>query len=492
MRARALIAALFGMLWVAAQAAPGDLDTTFGGTGTVTTNINGDDSATSVAIQSDGKIVVAGHCSTSAVICVARYLSDGGLDSSFNASGTVQTPVNTGRDKALGIVIQVDGKIVVSGACDRPVVGIPSAFTVEFCVVRYTTAGALDTSFNTTGVVQVAVGINGQDSGNAVALQSDGKIVVAGNCANSASSAGDVCIARFTAAGALDTSFNATGSVVTPVGTGLNVAKSLLIQADGKIVVGGGCDSSSAQEFCLLRYNANGLLDTSFNTTGIRLIPMGSGQALGNSLAVQIDGKYVLAGRCSNGSNLNFCVARVTSTGLLDTTFNTTGKVVTAMGNVIDIAHKVAIDTDGKIVLAGHCKVLGNFFTCLARYTRAGVLDTSFNATGKLIASTNAGSDVQRGMALQADGKVVVVGNASNNFLISRYEGTPPPPCRLDIDGDGLVLATTDSLLHARIALGLFGKAVVTDVGFPVGATRKNWADIRAYLVASCGMILPQ
>lgn len=492
MKAQALIASLFGAASLAVCAAPTDLDTTFGGTGKVITDINDSDFATSVAVQTDGKIVVAGYCVNGAVICVARYSATGVLDATFNTTGTVQTPVNTGNDRALGLAIQGDGKIVVSGACERPIAGVPGFFNIEFCVVRYTTSGALDTSFNATGVVQLAAGGNGQDIGNAVAIQIDNKIVVAGTCANFSSTAAEICIVRFTSAGAFDTTFNATGKVVTALGSGLNTGQTVVVQPDGKIVVAGNCDSGAIQEFCVLRYTANGVSDATFNATGILRFPVGSGLALANSLALQADGKYVLAGRCSNSTIYDFCMARVTAAGVLDSTFNGTGTVITAMGGAEDVAHKVAIDADGKIVLAGHCEVsTNNFFPCMARYTTAGLLDTTFNATGKFIASVNPGPNVQRGMTLQADGKIVLVGSTNNNFLVSRYEGSPTPPCRLDIDGDGLVLATTDSLVHARIAIGLSGNAVTNGIGFPVAATRKTWSAIRAYLVASCAMILP-
>ncbi|MBP6530302.1 MAG: hypothetical protein KA260_09280 [Burkholderiales bacterium] len=489
---KALIASLLGAASLAVCAAPTDLDTTFGGTGKVITDINDSDFATSVAVQTDGKIVVAGYCVNGAVICVARYSATGVLDATFNTTGTVQTPVNSGTDRALGLAIQGDGKIVVSGACERPLVGFPGAFTIEFCVVRYTTTGALDTSFNGTGIVQVAAGGNGQDLGSAVAIQIDNKIVVAGTCANFSSTAAEICIVRFTSAGAFDTTFNATGKVVTALGSGLNTGQTVVVQPDGKIVAAGNCDSVAIQEFCVLRYTTNGVSDATFNATGILRFPIGSGSALANSLTLQADGKYVLAGRCSNGANLDFCMARVTAAGVLDSTFNSTGKVITAMGGAEDVAHKVAIDADGKIVLAGYCEVsTNNFFPCMARYTTVGLLDTTFNTTGKFIASANPGPNAQRGMTLQADGKIILVGSTGNNFLVSRYEGSPTPPCRLDIDGDGLVLATTDSLVHARIAIGLSGNAVTNGIGFPVAATRKTWTAIRAYLVASCAMILP-
>ncbi|HPV25312.1 MAG TPA: hypothetical protein PLJ65_14145, partial [Casimicrobium sp.] len=281
MKAQALIASLLGAASLAVCAAPTDLDTTFGGTGKVITDINDSDFATSVAVQTDGKIVVAGYCVNGAVICVARYSATGALDTTFNATGTVQTPVNSGTDRALGLAIQGDGKIVVSGACERPIANTPF-FTQEFCVVRYTTSGALDTNFNTTGFVQVAVGANFFDSGNAVAIQSDGKIVVAGTCANFSSTAAEICIVRFTSAGAFDTAFNATGKVVTALGSGLNTGQTVVVQPDGKIVAAGNCDSVAIQEFCVLRYTANGVSDATFNATGILRFPIGSGSALAN------------------------------------------------------------------------------------------------------------------------------------------------------------------------------------------------------------------
>ena len=370
MRARTLIAALFGVVCAAARAAPGNLDNTFGTGGSVITNFSAEDVATSVAIQSDGKIVVAGHCVNGAAICVARYSSTGVLDTSFNSSGSAKTGVNSGTDKALALVIQGDGKIVVSGACQRPFANT-LVFATEFCVVRYTMTGALDTSFNSTGIVQLPVGVNSFDRGQAVAMQADGRIVVVGACGGVliptvGQIPDDMCIARFTMTGTLDTSFNGTGKVVTAVSPAYDGAYSILIQPDGKIVVSGACANSNGtvDEFCMLRYTANGALDATFNATGILSFPMGSGTASANSVALQADGKYVLAGRCSNGTNLDFCMVRVTAAGALDCSFNATGKVATAMGSLNDVAYNVALEPDGKIVLAGNCQVLVEYFPC--------------------------------------------------------------------------------------------------------------------------------
>lgn len=179
----------------------------------------------------------------------------------------------------------------------------------------------------------------------------------------------------------------------------------------------------------------------------------------------------------------------------MDATFNGTGKVITAIGDGTDFAYGVAVQLDGTVVVAGDCIVSGSRRRCLARYTAASALDTTLSGDGLIIDATRTASNYQKGMALQTDGKIVTVagcGNGANgdDFCVQRYEGNLLP-CRLDIDGDGFVLATTDSLVHARVALGMSGNSVTNGIAFPVAATRKTWADIRAYLVASCAMILP-
>ena len=151
MNACKLFAALLGMVLVAAHAATGDLDATFGtGSSVITTILTpGDDTATSVAIQPNGKIVVAGECQFD--FCVARYNANGTLDTTFNTTRKVITPVGAAADLARAVALQSDGKIVVAGSCDYEILASPQIFAAKFCMVRYTTAGALDASFNGTG-----------------------------------------------------------------------------------------------------------------------------------------------------------------------------------------------------------------------------------------------------------------------------------------------------------------------------------------------------
>ena len=492
----------------AALAAQGDIDTTFGTGGTVLTAIsvgNLDDRATSVAIQPDGKIVSVGECTIfttgpTTTICVTRHHADGTLDNTFNGAGKVMTTVGGFGDRARGVALQTDGKIVVAGSCNyEVVVGLITA--PRFCVARYTALGALDTTFNVTGKLMTAIGAGGHDEGRALALQADGKIIVVGTCGVAAVGGATglkFCVARFTALGALDTTFNTTGVVITTTTVNNDGATSVVVQSDGKIVVAGFC----ATVICLVRYTSIGGLDSSFNAAGtpgkILFAPGVGGQNIAHSLALQSDGKYVVAGSCPGVTNIDFCVVRITTAGVLDTTFNGGGSVISPVGALTDTAYGVAIQSDGKIVVAGECDVSTNTFFCLARYTDVGVLDTTFSGDGVVISPTGAASrKLQRGVALQSDGKMVVAGScpgaaSGDDFCLQRYVGTLLPLCRMDIDGDGFVLALTDSLIHARVALGLTGTAVTAGITFPLAATRKTWGEIRTFLVGSCAMVLPQ
>ena len=183
--------------------------------------------------------------------------------------------------------------------------------------------------------------------------------------------------------------------------------------------------------------------------------------------------------------------------GDLDLTFGAgTGKVMTAIGTGHDHGRAIALQPDGKIVVAGYCWNGSNYDFCLARYQANGALDTSFGSNGTIISPIGSHGDEAYAIALQPDGKIVVAGacdNGSNSdFCLARYEGGPfgYRNCTMDIDGDGVVLATTDSLIHARVALGMTGNAVTNGISFAGHAARQTWPDIRNFLVTQCGMTL--
>ena len=170
----------------------------------------------------------------------------GDLDTTFGTGGVVTTSIGPGWDSAYGVAIQSDGKIVAAGSAHN-------GSDNDFAVVRYTISGALDTTFGTGGVVTTSIG-TGNDQASGIAIQPDGKIVAAG-WAHSGSDY-DFAVVRYTVSGTLDTTFGASGVVTTPIGPGSNRAHGVAIQPDGKIVAAGYADSGSDYDFAVVRYHA--------------------------------------------------------------------------------------------------------------------------------------------------------------------------------------------------------------------------------------------
>jgi len=287
------------------------------------------------------------------------------------------------------------------------------------------TKGILDDSFgNGSGYVY----ISGDNYGQSLAIQSNGKILLGGYCRGVSNN--DFCIARFNSNGTLDTSFGTGGKVIEPIGSLQDFGWSLAIQPDRKILLGGNCDNGGGNyDFCIARFNSNGTLDTSFNSSGIVIQPIGSSQDYFGSLAIQPDGKILLGGHCHNRSNWDFCIARFNSNGTLDTSFGSSGKVIQPIGSSNDYGWSLVIQPDGKILLGGYCGSGSNHDFCIARFNSNGTLDTSFGTGGKVIQpiSSISYSDTKRySLAIQPDGKILLGGHCNNgsndDFCIARFK----------------------------------------------------------------------
>ncbi len=318
------------------------------------------------------------------------FAAPGDLDAAGFGAGTgkILTAIGPAYDRAAGIALQPDGKIIVAGPCRND-------NNDDFCVARYLPGGALDTSFNGTGTALAAIGAS-DDIATAVALQPDGKVVVAGYCFNGGRY--DFCVSRHLTTGAIDTSFDGTGRVMTTIGTAYSMALTLMLQPDGKIVVAGVCSNGGNNDFCLARYLTSGALDTSFNGTGKVLTPIGLSDDTANAIALQSDGRIVVAGFCLGGG-ADFCLARYMTDGTLDTTFGSTGKTFTSFGASDDNVYSIALQPDGKIVVAGECRSGGSADFCLARYQRDGALDRLREPSGRamlLEAKLRVGVDLPR------------------------------------------------------------------------------------------------
>jgi len=377
----------------------GTLDTSFDTDGIVTTaTAPGDsyDSSNAIAVQTDGKLVTAGTCymgwMTDNDACLARYNVDGSLDTSFDSDGRVTTATGPGAgdDMAFAIALQPDGRIVTTGYCE-----MGGATGQDLCVARYNTDGSLDTTFDSDGRVTTGIAPGtGYDGAEGIVLQPDGKIVIAGYCNMGGLSGPDGCLARFDSGGALDVTFDTDGRVSTGVapGTGADSFHAVTVQTDGKLVASGDCDMSVATgaDACLVRYNANGSLDTSFDADGsvTTATAPGAGGDYPRAITVQADGKLVSVGQCDmrGGSGFDTCLARYNADGSLDATFDNDGIVTTATapGTGYDSALAVAIQADGKLVTAGWCD-MGGVATggdaCLAQYDQAGTISQYADTT---------------------------------------------------------------------------------------------------------------
>jgi len=308
----------------------------------------------------------------------------GTLDPTFGTGGKVTTDFAGAGDAAAAIAIQTDGKLVAAGNTFNN-----RASNFNFAVARYNSNGTLDASFGTGGKATFDVG-GSFAFAYAVALQADGKIVVAGGTVNGLFN--DFALVRFNSNGTIDTSFGTGGKVLTDFGVSAQ-ADSVAVQADGTILVGGFANIDGGYNFELVRYNSNGTLDTSFGiggkvTTDFGLSTQGFSFAQANSLALQQDGKILLAGTAFLNSVRNFALVRYNGNGTLDTSFGTGGKETTAFATPNpssdnSSAEAVAIQPDGKVVAAG----LAAFDIALARYNSNGTLDATFGTGGKVITS---------------------------------------------------------------------------------------------------------
>jgi uncharacterized delta-60 repeat protein len=414
----ALVAAL--ALSPFALAAPGQLDSAFDSDGRVTTDLGGsDDGIVAAAVQSDGKIVVVGISpggfDDDAVL--ARYTSTGALDSTFDGDGICVVAGLDPRD----VAIQPDGKIVVAGSADS------ADLDRDFAVARVDSSCTPDTSFGDNGLAGEDGTFNGNDEARGMALQADGKIVVAG-WSDQESEGGDAVVARFTVDGDYDSSFLGDGRRILAMGAH-SEAFAVAIQPNGKIVVAGQ-GGGGAGQFALARLLDSGSLDDSFGDDGhVRTDFGGSDSVL--DVALQPDGKIVAAGVTSG----DFAVARYKKGGGLDPTFSDNGRNRTDFHGGDDSAAGVVLQPNGRIVLAGEAAPAGpdegpQFG--LARYRSDGALDRTFSRNGKQ--QTRFGSnheDFGTDVVLQG-GRIVVVGRATPglphefDFGLARYFGQNP------------------------------------------------------------------
>lgn len=392
-------------------AATGDLDITFDSDGKVITSALNFDEARSLAIQQDGKIVVVGSTfdGTTYDFAIARYLPNGTLDVTFDSDG-LKTINSAGFDDvATSVAIQQDGKITVAGYAQ---VSDGGQILGRFAVARLNADGTPDTTFGIGGLT-TNTSQSRDEGAHSMLIQASGKIVVGGWRLGSSY---EFALTRFNTNGTRDATFGTAGSTTTSF-TGVPNARitAIALQSNGKIVAAGEADKGFDIDLALARYNSNGDLDTTFGTAGKTTVDIAvdSFQSL-DILAVQSDDKIVVGGY----SGSDFALARLTPDGAPDTTFGTNGIITTDFGGSEDV-RALGIQSDGKIVAAGAT----SSDLALARYSSSGTIDNTFGTNGK-ITTDFGGIDLANALAIQSDGKITLAGSTKSagfDFLVARY-----------------------------------------------------------------------
>jgi uncharacterized delta-60 repeat protein len=401
----------------------GELDTTFGSGGKVLTN-QGLAAGTGVALQADGKIVVAaqGDGMAATGFELIRYNSDGSIDSSFGDSGIASSLPD---DTLQAMVVQPDGKILLAGLTTYEGSG---SYTISTVLTRYNDDGTLDTSFGTDGVVSLPGDTyDGTNSGTLspgnvkLAVQTDGKILVTQVLGDDGTVSGaDLNVIRLTDAGAVDHSFHATIELGVA-----EIPKDMAIQADGKIVLaidgetvshaGGGFSSSTLASY-VVRLNADGSIDTDFGSDGIVTENASNWQINVGKIAIGLDGKVLLMGEeMGHDRSVTSFLIRYNTDGTRDTDFGDGGMQVLDAGDGGSFGD-LLVQPDGKILLSGETSTRAGKPSMLSERLNAdGSLDTDYGTSGWTVVSVGSQFDSAGAMALQQDGSILVLGSSEKS-----------------------------------------------------------------------------
>jgi uncharacterized delta-60 repeat protein len=395
----------------------GELDPSFDEDGILTTDFGIWDQAEDVALQPDGKVVAAGTTYNDERECfaLARYQPDGSLDETFGSGGKVITDFGVFA-YGFAVALQTDGKILVAGyILDYRNPDDPEE---DIALTRYTPEGSLDTSFGVGGMVTTDF-YSGFDEAYDLLLLPDGKILLAGSADNGTTY--DFVLVRYSPDGSLDTGFDGDGMLTTDFDGYWDVARAVARQPDGKLVVVGEVtgENLTCINSCLAlaRYNPDGSLDMSLDGDG--MLVMEEMYYPAHDIALQPDGKIVLA-YVSYNPNADLALARFNSDGSLDTGFGEAGMVITDWGGQ-EIPSAVVLQPDGNILVAGEVTMYGHGYSfILARYNPDGSLDTDFGYDGQVLTDIYY-QEYARALALQPDGKIVLAGY-SGDFVLLRYK----------------------------------------------------------------------
>ena len=417
-----------GKAAVAAYLPNGEPDYSFGVNGVSTPP--GMQTAKRIAIQADGKIVLAAQSS------LFRLNTNGTLDNNFSGDG-IQIIDSSLMDGLEDMVIDSQGGILVAGGKI-----INGRYLSR--IARFTSAGVLDRSFADDGSRTIDLQVFATYP-YSLAIQNDGRILVAGVHVISGNNSLKYFAARLNADGSLDNSMGDDGIIIDYMNVGLTFFNASVVQPDGKIVCAGFARTQANEvDFLVARFNANGWLDTTFSHDGFvtirfETVPYYTDYftSLANAVALQPDGKIVVAGysvtvTSAGVGNSNYALARLNADGSMDNSFSEDGKLTTDLFGGDDYAYSVAIQPDGKIVAAGssaHPEDPDNSDFSLVRYNADGTLDNSFSLDGKQSTDFSTLYDRALKVLIQPDGKILLAGEAGwgLDFGLARYRADGSP-----------------------------------------------------------------
>ncbi len=402
-----------------ALAAPGDLDPSFGNGGKLPFNPGGyDGGINAMAIQPNEKIVVAGYAVVGpgdVEMAISRLNPNGSADQNFGSGGTTLVNYNGGvkggdvNDIANAVALQPDGKIVIAGQTSDGSVTVAT-------VVRLNSDGSLDTSFQDPGVVSVP-GIVPFRIGyaDAVVIDQSGGIVFAGGGHGIAQTENNSFVDRLHSDGSTDDTFDYYQDLGAD-----DSFNGLAVQPDGKTVAVGSATPGLDSDISVVRLLDSGQPDPNFGTSGTKFVEtIGGADDFGNAVAVQADGMIDIGG--SGGSTGDMLFARLTSSGQLDPSLNGGQPLTIDFGSDGGEANAITLLANGKIVLAGDAN---NSFA-VVRLQPGGTPDSTFASGGKRVIQFTGENSFAYGVAAQTDGKIVLAGIAGNSAAIVRLLGDP-------------------------------------------------------------------
>lgn len=395
--------------------APGSFDPTFGTDGISITPIGTANAfGRAVVIQPDGKAVIAcvANNGTDTDFVIARFTTDGNPDASLDDDGIVLTDFGGRTDIAEAIALDNLDRIIVAGSVD-------SGDGFGFGVARYLSDGTLDQSFGDQGLVTRKTGTTGFCK--AVAIQQDNKIVLGGYVFNPVSLTNEYALMRFSTDGTRDSTFHHDGIVMTNMGIGAGIADAMLIQPDGKIVLAGQAlnENTFRWEIAIARYNTDGSPDQTWDDDGIVFSGSLNADFTIKTIALQEDRKVIVGGYFGTAQSNNlFAIARYHPDGRLDETFGTEGIVLDSYGDQNNQINTIIIQPDGQILIAGSSLQGSKDMFAIARLDPDGSFDDTFGEGG-VVRPVIDRNDGINSMALQQDGKLIVAGESFNGQRFS-------------------------------------------------------------------------